>query len=123
MRRGLTGRKKLGQPVPESNLASDAKSSAPQQTQRYTPRAWLFAYLPENGGSVSLRRVTWNWGTVSSFAHSLSVFDTFLRAGGSWAHVRKPRQAGSNVAAAVTAVAISVRRVMAVDPPRPARSR
>jgi hypothetical protein len=27
-----TGSKKLGQPVPESNFASELKSSAPQQT-------------------------------------------------------------------------------------------
>ena len=28
-----TGRKKLGQPVPESNFESDEKSGRPQQTQ------------------------------------------------------------------------------------------
>jgi hypothetical protein len=31
---GSTGAKKLGQPVPESNLASGLNSGLPQQTQR-----------------------------------------------------------------------------------------
>ena len=31
------GRVKLGQPLPESYLSFDEKSSAPQQTQRYSP--------------------------------------------------------------------------------------
>lgn len=31
------GLKKLGQPVPELNLASELNSRVPQQTQRYVP--------------------------------------------------------------------------------------
>ena len=36
------GWKKLGQPVPDSNFASDLNSAVPQQTQRYEPSSWLF---------------------------------------------------------------------------------
>ena len=34
-----TGSQNEGQPVPESNFVSEAKRSAPQQTQRYVPRS------------------------------------------------------------------------------------
>jgi hypothetical protein len=34
---GFTPCQKLGQPVPESNFASDLNSSELQQTQRYVP--------------------------------------------------------------------------------------
>jgi len=32
-----TGARKLGQPLPDSNLASELNSGAPQQMQRYVP--------------------------------------------------------------------------------------
>jgi hypothetical protein len=35
------GSTKLGQPEPESNFASERKSSAPQPAQRYTPASFV----------------------------------------------------------------------------------
>ena len=40
------GAQKLGQPVPESNLVFEAKSSRPQTTHTYTPGSWLSQYSP-----------------------------------------------------------------------------
>ena len=37
---GAAGAPNDGQPVPESNLLSEEKSSCPQATQRYVPAAW-----------------------------------------------------------------------------------
>jgi hypothetical protein len=37
----IAGSVKLGQPVPESNLASDPNSSLAQAAQRYVPVSWL----------------------------------------------------------------------------------
>lgn len=48
----VAGAKKLGQPVPESNLASEPNRSLPQQTQRYVPSSLQLLYFPLNGGSV-----------------------------------------------------------------------
>src|SRR5260221_770935 len=49
---------KLGQPVPESNLVSEAKSSRPQAAQTYMPCSWLSTYLPVKGRSVPCLRMT-----------------------------------------------------------------
>jgi len=54
----FAGSLKLGQPVPESNLASEEKSSAPQTAHLYIPCSWLFQYLPANGASVPPARAT-----------------------------------------------------------------
>src|SRR2546430_4261682 len=40
------GAQKLGQPVPESSLVFEAKSSCPQTTHTYTPGSWLSQYSP-----------------------------------------------------------------------------
>src|SRR4051794_74180 len=79
MRSGAIGCQKLGQPVPELNLARELNSSAPQQTQAYVPFAWLLSSLPENGGSVDFIRVTWNWPGVRIRAHSRSLLTPFRR--------------------------------------------
>src|SRR6266542_4877348 len=69
----LTGSVKLGHPVPESNLASDRNSSAPQPAQRYTPSSWTFQYAPVNARSVPLRRRTSYCSGVRRSRHSSSV--------------------------------------------------
>src|SRR3989338_9543714 len=70
----LTGSVKLGQPVPESNLVSEEKSSWPQIAQRNIPRSWLSQYLPVNGASVPPSRAT----LFNSGSSSLSSFIVFL---------------------------------------------
>src|SRR3954465_1436105 len=70
------GSVKLGQPVPESNFASEENSSAPQAAQRYVPVSFEKLYLPVNGGSVPWRRMTSYCSGVSSLAHSSSDFST-----------------------------------------------
>src|SRR5438105_15145920 len=68
-----TGAQKLGQPVPESNLVFEAKSSRPQTTHTYTPGSWLSQYSPVKGRSVPLLTPTWYCNGVScsrSFARS-----------------------------------------------------
>src|SRR3954469_26048243 len=67
------GSVKLGQPVPESNFASDEKSATPQPAQRYMPSFFVCTYPPVNGGSVPLRRSTSYCAGVSSSRHCLSV--------------------------------------------------
>src|SRR5258708_2363531 len=47
-----------GQPVPESNFASDANKGLPQATQRYMPSAVLWSNSPVNGASVPPSRNT-----------------------------------------------------------------
>src|SRR3989344_1505227 len=49
----LAGSVKLGQPVPESNLVSEEKSSLPNTAHLYIPFSWVFQYLPVKGCSVS----------------------------------------------------------------------
>jgi len=53
------GDPKLGQPVPESNMASDLNRGLPQQTHLYTPLSPGFCLFPEKGRSVPFIRVTW----------------------------------------------------------------
>src|SRR5882757_2664140 len=74
---GFTGVQKLGQPVPDSNFASDLNRGAPQPMQWYTPVSLLFQYLPVNAGSVPHCRVTRNCSGVSFSRHSSSVLTTF----------------------------------------------
>src|SRR6266699_2463169 len=74
---GFTGVQKLGQPVPESNLASDLNSGAPQPMQWYMPVPLLFQYFPVNAGSVPHWRVTRNCSGVSCSRHSSSVLVIF----------------------------------------------
>src|SRR5262249_6461626 len=66
------GLQKLGQPVPDSNLAREPNKGASQPTQVYVPTAWLFQNLPENGGSVAFIRVTLKAAGDNSLAHSRS---------------------------------------------------
>src|SRR5450755_3797012 len=49
---------KLGQPQPESNLASDLNKTSPHAAQRYTPGSLLFQYLPVKACSVPASRRT-----------------------------------------------------------------
>ena len=67
------GSVKLGQPVPESNLASEANSSAPHAAQRYMPSSWQSKYSPVNGASVPACLSTRYWAGVSSCRHCSSV--------------------------------------------------
>ena len=65
---------KLGQPVPESNFASDANSAAPQPAQVYMPGVFSLTYGPVKARSVpALRRISYCSG-VSEARHSSSVF-------------------------------------------------
>src|SRR5205807_1913740 len=50
--------KKLGDPVPESNLASELNTSAPQPAQRYTPSSWTSHSSPVKACSVPASRST-----------------------------------------------------------------
>ena len=59
------GCQKLGQPVPDSNLVFESKSSVSQQIQWYSPSAWLSAYLPVPGRSVPACRAISNCSGVS----------------------------------------------------------
>src|SRR5690554_3790133 len=68
-----TGAWKLGQPLPDSYLASESKSAAPHATQRYSPASLWFQYLPVKGGSVAEQRQTAYCSSVSSSRHSASV--------------------------------------------------
>src|ERR1700728_3329032 len=71
------GCQKLGQPVPDSNLVFESKSTVSQHMQLYRPSAWLLAYLPVPGRSVPACLVTSNCSGVSCFFHSASDFSTF----------------------------------------------
>src|SRR5678810_669659 len=55
-----SGRKKLGHPVPDSNLVSEENNGAPQQTHSYVPSLWQSQYSPEKARSVPALRATWN---------------------------------------------------------------
>src|SRR5581483_1420701 len=52
------GSQKLGQPVPESNLALELKSAVPQHTQRKIPWSYRFQYAPVKARSVPRSRAT-----------------------------------------------------------------
>src|SRR5690606_4834138 len=68
-----TGWKKLGQPVPLSNLAPDSNRGAPQPAQTNVP--WRCSSLSslENGGSVPSRRSTRQVSSPSRAFHSASL--------------------------------------------------
>src|SRR5438874_1246994 len=72
------GWKKLGHPVPESNLASELNSSAPQPAQRYTPSSWVSHSSPVKARSVPARRSTRYCSGVSSWRHCSSDFSILL---------------------------------------------
>lgn len=63
---------KLGQPVPESNLASEEKSSWPQTLQVNIPLSWLFTRSLENGASVPFSLRIWYSSAESCFFSSSS---------------------------------------------------
>src|SRR6185503_10758381 len=99
----LAGAEKAGQPQPESYLASELNSSAPQPAQRYVPASKTWSYSPENGASVPFSRSTRYCSGSSSARHSASVFWTFVitlpflvppysRASGGF--ITRPRDAG-----------------------------
>ncbi|SVA18061.1 uncharacterized protein METZ01_LOCUS70915 [marine metagenome] len=50
--------KKLGQPVPESNLVDELNKALLQQTHRYVPVSLLLRYCPVKGTSVPFSWVT-----------------------------------------------------------------
>ena len=77
----LLGSLKLGQPVPESNLVSEEKSSAPQTAHWYIPCSWLFQYFPENGASVPPVRATRRNSGESSLSFFIDKFIFYYRAG------------------------------------------
>ena len=66
------GLKKLGHPVPDSNLWSESNSARPQPAHWYCPFSWRSQYSPENARSVPFSRRTKQamWG--SSSRHSAS---------------------------------------------------
>src|SRR3984893_5685179 len=65
---------KLGQPQPESNLASDCNSVCPQPAQGEAAGRCSCSYSPENGRSVAFSRSTAYCIGVSSRRHSASLF-------------------------------------------------
>ena len=66
--------KKLGHPVPESNLASEEKSSAPQPAQIYLPFSLFLRNLPVKGFSVAFSLKTlYSSGFSFSFHPSSSL--------------------------------------------------
>jgi hypothetical protein len=65
-----TGEKKLGQPVPESNLALLSNSGRLHRRQMYVPCFLLSTRLPQNAGSVPLARMTRRSSGVSFLASS-----------------------------------------------------
>src|SRR5262245_10954635 len=71
------GAQQLGQPVPESNLASDANSGAPQHTHLNIPSRFSRLSACEKAGSVPCWRVMRYSSGVSSFRHSSSVLLIF----------------------------------------------
>src|SRR5262245_21148535 len=72
------GAVKLGQPVPESNLASDENSSAPQPAQVYMASACASQNAPVKARSVPWRRSTSYCSGVSDARHSASVLSIFI---------------------------------------------
>ena len=73
-----TGVKKLGHPLPESNLVSEENSVFPHPAQTYVPSPVWWTYFPLNGGSVPFFRSTKNSSGVSIFFHSSSDFFTIF---------------------------------------------
>src|ERR1700761_7661745 len=70
------GSKKLGQPVPELNLAPDLNSSLPQPAQWYEPSFLFRSNAPVNAISVWPWRSTLYCSRVSSCRHCSSGFWT-----------------------------------------------
>ena len=75
---GSAGAKKLGQPVPDSNFASERNSSAPQPAQRYVPERCSSHSAPVNARSVPFSRSTRYCSGVSSARHSASDLATLV---------------------------------------------
>ena len=65
---GSIGAKKLGQPVPDSNLASERNNSLPHPAQRYVPFRCSSHRAPVKGRSVPFSRRTRYCSGVSSVA-------------------------------------------------------
>src|ERR1022692_91177 len=70
----FAGSVKLGQPLPESNFASDENSSLPHAAQVYAPCSLLWSNAPVNGASVPARRSTAYCSGVSDCRHCSSDF-------------------------------------------------
>ena len=70
------GAKKLGQPVPLSNLVSERKSGRSQAAQANRPGRCSLSSALECGRSVPRCRSTRNCSGVNTCFHSASVFDT-----------------------------------------------
>src|SRR3954468_16015996 len=67
------GAVKLGQPQPESNLASDSNRVWAQPAQVWGPVGCSCSYSPENGRSVAFSRSTAYCIGVNSLRHSASL--------------------------------------------------
>jgi hypothetical protein len=52
---------KLGHPVPESNLVSEEKSSAPHAAHVYIPDSFVWTYSPEKGASGAVPKLSHKW--------------------------------------------------------------
>src|SRR5882672_5564530 len=72
------GCQKLGQPVPESNLALELNSGSSQATHSKTPCSWISLSGLEKGASVPFRRVTSYCSGVRMRFHSSFVLFTFF---------------------------------------------
>src|ERR1700745_422533 len=70
------GAVKLGQPQPESNLASDLNSVWAQPAQGEVAARFSSSYSPENGRSVAFSRNTAYCIGDNSLRHSASLFST-----------------------------------------------
>src|SRR3989344_8850584 len=82
-----------GQPVPESNFASDEKSGLPHATHAYVP-AFSWTYSPVKGASVPFSRNTLYCSGVSVCFHPSSLSGmgfSPLESDPPWAGILRPR--------------------------------
>src|SRR2546426_9438875 len=112
-----TGRVKLGQPVPESNLSSELNSGSPDTTSTYKPGLWLSQYALWKAGSVPHCWVTTNCsedsfffsvagsGFLKSFMLSGSKVDVSAGCARPWRTIAT-RPTANNTTAAIPAILI-----------------
>src|SRR5664280_2049784 len=92
---GSAGAKKLGQPVPESNFASERKSSVSQPAHRYAPGRCSSQRLPVKARSVPFWRRTRYCSGVRAARHSAaapSCAGEAARGGGTFGGWQDPRR-------------------------------
>ena len=88
-RSGSTGRVKLGQPVPESNLSRELKRGSPLAMSTYSPASWLSQKRLRKGGSVAAFCVTsysrrdrrFRSSVSEGFSYVVSITSWLLSAG------------------------------------------